>query len=83
MSFPGRVKASAAPEKAFSRAGPLHERLNVVDDLCRFILHEVVHIDGYFVHPEHELSTDSKYRSLRQWDNQQLRAGYSSISHKK
>ena len=38
--------------------GPLHERqlLNVVDDLCRFILHEVVYIDGYFVHPEHELS---------------------------
>ena len=71
MSFQGRVKASAAPEKAFLRAGPLHERqrLNVVDDLCRFILHEVVHIDGYFVHPEHELSTDSKYRSLRQWDN--------------
>ena len=65
--------------------GPLHERqlLNVVDDLCPFILHEVVHIDGYFVHPEHELSTDSKYRSLRQWDNQQLRADYSSISQKK
>ena len=65
--------------------GPLHERqlLNVVDDLCRFIFHEVVHIDGYFVHIEYELSTDSKYRSLRQWDNQQLRAGYSSISQKK
>ena len=85
MSFQGRVKASAAPEKAVLRAGPLHERqrLNVVEDLCRFILHEVVHIDGYFVHPEHELSTDSKYRSLRQWDNQQLRADYSSISPKK
>ena len=65
--------------------GPLHEQqlLHVVDNLCHFILHEVVHIDGYFVHPEHELSTDSKYRSLRQWDNQLLRAGYSSISQKK
>jgi len=65
--------------------GPLHEQqlLYVVDDLCRFILHDVVHIDEYFVHPEHKLSTDSKYRSLRQWDNQQLRAGYSSITHKK
>ena len=65
--------------------GPLHEQqlLYVVDDLCRFILYEVVHIDGYFGHPEHELSTNSKYRSLRQWDNQQLRAGYSSITHKK
>ena len=41
--------------------GQLHEQqfLYVVDDLCRFILHEVVHIDGYFVHPEHELSTES------------------------
>ena len=73
MSFQGRVKASAAPEK----------RLNVVDDLCHFILYEVVHTDGCFVHPEHELSTDSKYRSLRQWDNQQLRAAYSSIGQKK
>ena len=38
--------------------GQLHEQqlLYVIDDLCRFILHEVVHIDGYFVHPEHELS---------------------------
>ena len=36
--------------------GPLHEQqlLHIVDDLCRFILHEVVHIDGEFVHPEHE-----------------------------
>ena len=65
--------------------GPLHEQqlLNVVDYLYRFILYEVVHIDGYFVHPEHELSIDSKYRSLRQWDNQQLRTGYSSNSQKK
>ena len=65
--------------------GQLHEQqlLYVVDDLCRFILHEVVHIDGYFVHPEHELSTDSKYGSLHLWDNQQLRASYSSISQKK
>ena len=72
-----------APREKYQ--GPLHgaQLLNVVDDLCRFILHEVVHIDGYFVHSEHELSTDSKYRSLRQWDNQQLRADYISISQKK
>ena len=65
--------------------GPLHGQqvLYVVDDLCRFILYEVVHINGYFGHPEHELSTNSKYRSLRQWDNQQLRATYSSIGQKK
>ena len=46
--------------------GPLHEQqlLFIVDDLCRFILHEVVHIGGEFVHPEHELSLDPKYASL-------------------
>jgi len=60
----------------------LHERqlLWIVDDLCRFILHEVVHIDGEFVHPEHELSLDPKYASLHQWDNQSLRAANSSVS---
>ena len=42
--------------------GPLHEQqlLLIVDDLCRFILHEVVHIDGEFVHPELELSNRPK-----------------------
>ena len=45
-----------APQK--KQQGPLHgqQLLYVVDDLCRFILYEVVHIDGYFGHPEHELS---------------------------
>ena len=64
--------------------GLLHEQqlLHVVDDLCHFILHKVVHIDGEFVHPEHELSTDKKYESLRQWDNEQLRAGYSSVTQR-
>ena len=62
--------------------GPLHEQqlLLIVDDLCRFILHEVVYIDGEFVHPEHELSLDPKYASLHQWDNQSLRAANSSVS---
>ena len=61
---------------------PLHEQqlLFIVDDLCRFILHEVVHIGGEFVHPEHELSLDPKYASLRQWENQELRASSSSVS---
>ena len=57
--------------------------LFIVDDLCRFILHEVVRIDGEFVHPEHELSTDSKYASLRQWENQDLQAGSTSVSQRK
>ena len=62
--------------------GPLHEKqlLFIVDDLCRFILHEVVHIGGEFVHPEHKLSLDPKYASLRQWENQELRAGSTSVS---
>ena len=65
--------------------GPLHEQQlpHVVEDLCRFILHKVVHIYGYFVHFEHELSTDSKYKNLRQWDNQQLCVGYSSVTQGK
>ena len=47
--------------------GPLNEQqlLPIVYDLCRFILHEVVHIAREIVHPEHELSTDKKYGSLR------------------
>jgi len=62
--------------------GPLHEQqlFFIVNDLCRFILHEVVHIGGEFVHPEHELSLDPKYASLRQWENQELRAGSTSVS---
>ena len=55
----------------------------IVDDLCRFILHEVVHKGGEFVHPEHELSLDPKYASLRQWENQELRAGSTSVSKRK
>ena len=65
--------------------GPLHEQqlLFIGDDLCCFILHEVVHIDGECVHPEHELSTDPTFASLRQWDNQELRADNSSITQRK
>ena len=45
--------------------GPLHEQqlLFIVDNLCHFILHEVIHIDGEFVHPEHELSTDQNMQA--------------------
>jgi hypothetical protein len=41
----------------------LHEQqlLNIVADLCRIILHEVIHINGYFVHREHELAIEKKY----------------------
>ena len=59
---------------------PEQQLLFIVDDLCRFILHEVDHIDGEFVHPEHELSIDLKFASLCQWDNQALQASNSSVS---
>ena len=62
----------------------LHEQqlLNVVVDLCRFILHEVVGVMGYFVHPEHKLATDKKYEALRQWDAQHLCADSSSVNQR-
>ena len=52
-------------DKQETHKSQLHEQqlLYVIDDLCRFILHEVVHIDGYFVHPELELSTPSMGQS--------------------
>ena len=61
--------------------GPIHEQqlLHIVDDLCRFILHEVVHIDGEFVQIINRPKI-CKLASLRQWDNQALRASNSSVS---
>ena len=50
----------------------LHEKqlLNVVDDLSRFILHEVVNVRGKFFHEAQDLATDDKYIGLREWDDQ-------------
>jgi hypothetical protein len=44
----------------------LHEQqlLNVVADLCYFILHEVIHVMGYFIHPKHELATEKNTQVL-------------------
>ena len=49
--------------------GQLHERqfLNVVDDLCRFILHEVVNVEGKFFDETSDLATNDKYLSLNEW----------------
>lgn len=81
----GRYTKDLERDQRETHEGPLHEQqlLHVVDNLCHFILHEVVHIDGDFIHPEHELSADRKYESLHQWDNQQLRVGYSSVTQGK
>ena len=50
----------------------LHERqlLNVLDDLCRFILREVVNVKGNFFDETQELAMDDKYLSLHEWHNQ-------------
>ena len=58
----------------------LHEKklLNVVDDLSRFILHEVVNVKGNFFHEAQDFATDDKYIGLREWHNQQHRAATSS-----
>ena len=49
--------------------GQLHERqlLNVVDDLCCFILHEVVNVEGKFFDETSDLAMNDKYLSLCEW----------------
>ena len=51
--------------------GQLHEKqlLNVVDDLRRFILHEVVNVKGKFSDETQQLAMDDKYISLCEWHN--------------
>ena len=60
--------------------GQLHEKqlLNVVDDLCRFIMYEVVNMRGKFFHEAQDLATEDKFSSLREWENQQHRDATSS-----
>ena len=52
--------------------------LDVVDDLSRFILHEVVNVRGKFFHEAQDLATEDKYIGIREWHNQQHRAATSS-----
>ena len=61
--------------------GQLHEKqlLNVVDDLCRFIMHEVVNARGKFFHEVQDLATEDKYIGLREWENQLHRGASSSV----
>ena len=51
--------------------------LNVVDDLCHFIMHEVVNVRGKFFYEVQDLATEDKYIGLREWENQQHRAATS------
>jgi hypothetical protein len=66
------------PEK---HGGWLHEKqlLDVVDDLCRLIMHEVVNLRGKFFHEAQDLAMEDKYIGLREWDNQRHRATSSTI----
>ena len=49
--------------------GQLHKRqlLNVVDDMCHFIMHEVVNVEGKLFDETSDLATNDKYLSLREW----------------
>ena len=57
----------------------LHEQqlLNVVADLCHFIMHEVVNVRGKFFYEVQDLATEDKYIGLREWKNQQHHAATS------
>ena len=59
----------------------LHEKqlLNVVDDLSRFILHEVVNKKGKFFHEAQDLAMEDKCVGLREWENLQHSAASSSV----
>ncbi|KAG2598066.1 hypothetical protein PVAP13_5KG350714 [Panicum virgatum] len=61
--------------------GILHEKqlLEVVADLCRFIMHEVINLRGTFYDKHSELATESKYLGLREWENKKHYASSSSI----
>jgi hypothetical protein len=59
----------------------LHEQqlLNVANNLCRFILHEVINASGKYFYDAQALARDPKYIGLREWENQERRATSSSI----
>ena len=62
--------------------GRLHKRqhLDVVDDLCYFILHEVVNMRSKYFFHEQELEMDDKFISLHEWDKQAHHAGSNSVN---
>ena len=62
--------------------GQLNEKqlLNVVDDLCHFILHEVVNVRSKYFFHEQELEMDDKFISLHEWDKQAHHAGSNSVN---
>ena len=55
------------------------ELLNVVGNLCRFIMYEVVNMRGKFFYEAQELAIEDKYIRIREWHNQVHCATSSSI----
>ena len=49
---------------------PLTEKnlMDVIADLCRFTMREVIHPQGDFFDKESLLATEAKYRPLIEWD---------------
>ena len=66
------------PERHWAR---LHEQkfLNVVTDLCHFIMHKVINVRGKYFHKAQKLAMDPKYTILREWDNLEHRTAPSSV----
>jgi hypothetical protein len=63
--------------------GQLHEKqlLEVVANLCHFIMYEVIHPMRTFFSKDHELAMDAKYISLPEWANPQHLAASSSVGN--
>ena len=61
--------------------GILHEKqlLEVVADLCRFIMHEVINPKRTFYDKHGELAMESKYLGLCEWENKKHCASSSSV----
>ena len=48
--------------------------LNIVADLCCFIMHEVINCNGRFFYLDQELATEEKYAPLREWELEKWRS---------
>ena len=61
--------------------GQLQEKqlLEVVTNLCRFIMSEVINPRGTFFDKHSELATEIKYLGLSEWENKKHRASSSSV----
>ena len=56
----------------------MRKNLEVVADLCRFIMHEVINQEAKFYIKDHELATGPKYLGLYEWENKKHHASSSS-----